>query len=68
MKRFFDFIFSIVLLIIFIVPIIAIAIAIKLTSQGHVLYWSDRVGKNNVILVSDIHIYYYNDCCYICKV
>ena len=49
MKRFFDFIFSIVLLIIFIVPSIAIAIAIKLTSQGHVLYWSDRVGKNNVI-------------------
>ena len=49
MKRFFDFIFSIVLLIIFIVPSIAITIAIKLTSQGHVLYWSDRVGKNNVI-------------------
>ena len=49
MKRFFDFLFSIVLLIIFIVPSIAIAIAIKLTSQGHVLYWSDRVGKNNVI-------------------
>jgi O-antigen biosynthesis protein WbqP len=49
MKRFFDFLFSIVLLIIFIVPSIAIAIAIKLTSQGNVLYWSDRVGKNNVI-------------------
>ena len=49
MKIFFDFLFSIVLLIIFIVPSIAIAIAIKLTSQGHVLYWSDRVGKNNVI-------------------
>jgi len=49
MKRFFDFLFSIVLLIIFIIPSIAIAIAIKLTSQGNVLYWSDRVGKNNVI-------------------
>ena len=49
MKIFFDFLFSIVLLIIFIVPSIVIAIAIKLTSQGHVLYWSDRVGKNNVI-------------------
>jgi O-antigen biosynthesis protein WbqP len=49
MKRFFDFLFSIVLLIIFIIPSIAIAISIKLTSQGNVLYWSDRVGKNNVI-------------------
>ena len=49
MKRFFDFLLSIVLLIIFIVPGIAIAISIKLTSKGYVLYWSDRVGKNNVI-------------------
>ena len=49
MKRLFDFLFSIVLLIIFIVPSIVIAIAIKLTSQGHVLYWSDRIGKERLI-------------------
>ncbi len=49
MKRIFDFLFSIFLLIIFLIPIIAIAIAITLTSKGKVLYWSDRVGKNNVI-------------------
>jgi O-antigen biosynthesis protein WbqP len=26
-----------------------IAIAVRLTSEGAVVYWSDRVGKNNVI-------------------
>jgi O-antigen biosynthesis protein WbqP len=30
-----------------IVPIIVIAIAVKLTSRGPVLYWSDRVGRDN---------------------
>ncbi len=28
---------------------ILIAIAVKVSSEGGVLYWSDRVGKNNVI-------------------
>ena len=28
---------------------ILIAIAVKVSSEGDVLYWSDRVGKNNVI-------------------
>ncbi len=30
-------------------PICCLAIAIKLSSRGPVLYWSDRVGKNNRI-------------------
>ena len=49
MKRVFDFLFSILLIIIFFIPSIVIAISIKLTSKGKILYWSDRVGKNNVI-------------------
>ena len=29
------------------VPIVLVAIAVKLTSRGPVLYWSDRVGRHN---------------------
>lgn len=31
------------------IPITLVAIIVKLTSPGPVLYWSNRVGKNNVI-------------------
>jgi O-antigen biosynthesis protein WbqP len=31
------------------IPMIVIAIVVCLTSKGHALYWSDRVGRNNVI-------------------
>lgn len=31
------------------VPISIVAILVRLTSKGSVLYWSDRVGRNNVI-------------------
>ena len=30
-------------------PIIMVAVSVKLTSKGPALYWSDRVGKNNTI-------------------
>ena len=30
-------------------PLLLVVLAIKLTSRGPVLYWSDRVGKNNRI-------------------
>jgi O-antigen biosynthesis protein WbqP len=30
-------------------PMLAVAIAVRLTSQGPALYWSDRVGRNNAI-------------------
>lgn len=31
------------------VPVLIVALAVRLTSKGPVLYWSDRVGRNNVI-------------------
>ena len=34
---------------ILLLPMLAVAIAVRLTSQGPALYWSDRVGRNNVI-------------------
>ncbi len=49
MKQLFDFILAILLLIITGIPMAITAALIKLTSKGPVLYWSDRVGKNNAI-------------------
>jgi O-antigen biosynthesis protein WbqP len=49
MKRMFDFTMAILFLIIFSLPMLIIALLVKLTSKGPILYWSDRVGKNNVI-------------------
>ena len=49
MKRSFDLLLSLFALIVLLIPMMIIAVAIKLTSHGPVLYWSDRVGKNNEI-------------------
>ena len=49
MKRFFDFTCSFLALLFFAIPVLMVALAVKLTSPGPILYWSDRVGKNNVI-------------------
>ena len=49
MKRFFDFFFAIFLIFVLLFFIIISAILVKITSKGDVLYWSDRVGKNNKI-------------------
>jgi O-antigen biosynthesis protein WbqP len=49
MKYFFDFLLSL-FLIILLLPIIAlIALIIKLKFQGPVIYWSDRIGRFNII-------------------
>lgn len=49
LKRAFDLVLGTVALVILAVPLIIIAIAVKLTSPGPVLYWSDRVGVRNSI-------------------
>lgn len=49
MKRLFDFILALMAASILFVPIVVVAIFVRLTSKGPVLYWSDRVGKNNHI-------------------
>ena len=49
MKRCVDFLLALTLLVIFAVPWLCIALAIKWTSSGPVLYWSDRVGRGNHI-------------------
>lgn len=47
MKRIFDFILAVFILIIVFIPILIIALAVRLASPGPVLYWSERVGLNN---------------------
>jgi len=49
MKKIFDLLFSLCLIIVLSVPIFIIAVLIRLTSRGPALYWSDRVGVDNKI-------------------
>ena len=49
MKRIFDIILALVAATLLLFPIIVVALAVRLTSSGPVLYWSDRVGQRNVI-------------------
>lgn len=48
-KRAFDFILALTALVVLVFPAIAVAFAVKVTSPGPVLYWSDRVGRKNRI-------------------
>ena len=47
MKRFFDFIIALTLVILLLLPILVVAILVLTTSPGPILYWSNRVGKYN---------------------
>ena len=49
MKRLFDLILATVVGLILLVPVLLVALAVRLTSRGPALYWSDRVGQNNTI-------------------
>lgn len=48
-KRIFDLTAAVLLLICLSLPLIVLAVIIKLTSRGPVFYCSDRIGKNNKI-------------------
>jgi O-antigen biosynthesis protein WbqP len=48
-KRCFDLLLALIAAIVLIWPMLIVAVAVRLTSKGPALYWSDRVGKNNVI-------------------
>jgi O-antigen biosynthesis protein WbqP len=47
MKRLFDLVLSALGIIVLALPLLMVALAVKLTSPGPVLYWSDRVGRHN---------------------
>ena len=49
MKRLTDLVLVLIAIVFFAIPIVLLFVAVWLTSPGPALYWSDRVGKNNVI-------------------
>ena len=49
LKRIFDLVMAFGVLILLSVPMLIIAVLVRVTSKGPTLYWSDRVGINNVI-------------------
>jgi O-antigen biosynthesis protein WbqP len=49
MKRFFDLLLAIIASIILIIPIIFVSLAVRFTSVGPIIYWSDRIGRHNRI-------------------
>jgi O-antigen biosynthesis protein WbqP len=49
MKRFFDLFMSVLASIILLIPAVFVALVVRLTSEGPIIYWSDRVGRYNKI-------------------
>ena len=49
MKRIFDIVLATIFFMVLSLFLLVIALSVKLTSKGPVIYWSDRVGKNNKI-------------------
>ncbi len=48
-KRVFDILLAFPLILVLLPLLFTLALLIKATSKGQVIYWSDRVGKNNRI-------------------
>jgi O-antigen biosynthesis protein WbqP len=48
-KRIFDFYGALIAILLFFAPLLLIAIAVRITSSGPILFWSARVGRNNRI-------------------
>ena len=47
LKRGFDFVLALLLLAPLSIPLLLVAVLVRVTSNGAVLYWSDRVGISN---------------------
>ena len=49
MKRIFDLVVAVLAAVILLIPVMLVAALVRITSKGPVLYWSDRLGRNNQI-------------------
>ncbi len=49
MKRTVDLLLAALAVLLLLLPVLLVALLVRLTSKGPVLYWSDRVGRNNKI-------------------
>jgi O-antigen biosynthesis protein WbqP len=47
LKRIFDLLLVLVAAVVLAVPLLLLAVAVRLSSPGPALYWSDRVGRHN---------------------
>jgi O-antigen biosynthesis protein WbqP len=47
MKRSFDVVLALLASLVLLFPVLIVSLMVRLTSSGPVLYWSDRVGRNN---------------------
>ena len=47
-KRLFDLLLALCAVLILLLPVVLVAFAVRLTSKGPALYWSDRIGRDNV--------------------
>jgi len=50
-KRCFDLILAFIATILLIIPFFIVALLVRVTSRGPILYWSQRVGKNNTLFL-----------------
>jgi len=48
-KRLFDLVLALCAAVVLALPVAVVAVAVRLTSPGPALYWSDRVGRHNSI-------------------
>jgi len=48
-KRVIDLIFALILIVLLGIPMLVIALFIRLSSKGPAIFWTDRVGRNNTI-------------------
>lgn len=49
MKKIFDLTLALCAAVVLLLPVALVALAVRLTSKGPALYWSDRVGRGNRI-------------------
>lgn len=49
MKRLFDLVLACLSVCVLLLPVVLVAILVRVTSAGPILYWSDRVGRYNRI-------------------
>jgi O-antigen biosynthesis protein WbqP len=49
MKRLFDLVLALIAAVVVLAPFVLVWLAVRLTSRGPALHWSDRVGRGNII-------------------
>ena len=49
MKRVFDLVLALIASLLLLIPVSLVALVVRLTSAGPIVYWSDRVGRHNKI-------------------